>query len=125
MPVPESIVSAAVFVKDFAGAGLAVGALAMAIGFSISPPWPARADVEQVQKSIQIIQDQQTKQIAHSDEQSCIIYQLLKDRYLKEQADAEGELIKNPASTTLQRARDEAQGNVIKINLKLNAPPCA
>lgn len=111
-------------IKEFAGVAVVAGGLIAAAGFGFSAPWAAKADVESVQKIIQTMQSQQAAQISHSDEQQCIIYQLLKDRYLKEQADAQEELNKNPTSFVLQRVRDEAAANVSKINGKLNAEPC-
>lgn len=111
-------------VKEFAGVAALAGALIAATGVTVSPPWATRADVEKTQKTIETIQTQQTEQIEQTKSQQCIILQLLKDRYLKEQADAQEELNKNPTSPTLQRVRDEAASNVAKLNAKLSAPPC-
>lgn len=138
MPVPESIAVVATVIKEYSGPTVAATAIVlgvaswMGVGIEIALPFAAkaetaalRADIADEQKTIRGIQAQQDKQISRGDDLSCTIYQLLKDRYLKEQSDAEADLLKNPASGTLQRAREEAQGNVIKINAKLNQPPCA
>ncbi len=111
-------------IKELAGAVALVGGLVAGAGFYLIPPWAARADVEAIQKTIVTIQSQQQSQIDRGNEQNCTILQLLKDRYEKEQRDAQEELNKNPLSGTLQRARDEAATKVTQINAKLSAPPC-
>lgn len=116
--------SSLTFLKEFAGVAALGGALIAATGFTVSPPWATKADVENVQGSIEKVQQQQAGQIQQSQDQQCIILQLLADRYRKEQADAQDELNKNPNSATLQRARDEASTKLTQINQKLNSAPC-
>ena len=97
---------------EFAGVAAFVAATAAAIGFSINPPWATPADFKVLDTRIIVMQRQQTNQFSNTAKQNCIILQLLRDRYLKEQLDAQLELNKNPESPTLQRARDEARANV-------------
>lgn len=111
--------SALKWAHEFAGVAAFLGALVVGAGFTISPPWATHADVSAIRTSgdetrhlIEKVQQQQDNQIKNSEKQTCIILQLLRDRYEKEQNDAQAELNKTPTSPTLQRARDEAKANV-------------
>ena len=57
-------------VKDWLGLVAVVIGLVTGIGFSVSAPWPAKADVEAVQRSIEATQ----KQV---EQQQCLILRVL------------------------------------------------
>jgi hypothetical protein len=107
-----------------AGLVALLGALVAGIGFTVDPPWPNKDDLKATQKIIETIQRQQTNQIRSAAKQSCVILQLLKDRYLKEQSEAQTELNKNPSSPTLQRARDEAKVYVEYLDSEQRVARC-
>ena len=103
-------------VKDFAGVVALVGTAIVGIGtyfgIGVTLPFAYREEVITNRTIIEAVQKQQEVQIQATQKQTCIILQLLRDRYIKEQLDAQEELNKNPTSPTLQRARDEAKANV-------------
>lgn len=107
-----------------AGLVALVGTIIAGFGLTFVPPWPTRSDFNSLKTTIEAVQTQQTNQINNAQKQTCIILQLLKDRYLKEQNDAQEELNKAPNSPTLQRARDQAKEYVEYFELEQRTARC-
>jgi hypothetical protein len=140
MKIQEAASISATAVKEWSGAMLAIGAVLFAVlswigttfhvGFTL--PWDgfeAKAEAlttkfDAQQQTIQKQQQQLDIIIQQSQQQGCDTWQLLRDRYKKDQDDAQAELNVTPTSVTLQRARDEAKAKVEKYDIKLHAAPC-
>lgn len=104
-------------VKDWFGLLAVVIGLVSAIGFSVSTPWPARADVENVQKQIET----QQRQI---DQQQCLILRVLLNGYQDDLDDAEEELKQNPNSVSARRNKANAESNIADIMNQLRKQNC-
>lgn len=83
----------------------------------------AKLDTQQHQ--IETQQTQLNVVIQQAQSQGCIAWQLLKDRYLADEKEAQDELNKSPGSFIVQNALALTKANVAKMDAKLNAPPCA
>lgn len=135
--VAQAASLSATAVKEWSGAAVAIGALILAVfsylGVGIVLPWDgigARAASLETkyadqQQTIQRQQGQIDAVIQQSQQQGCIAWQLMRDRYSADLKSAQDELNTSPTSPTLQRARDEARDHVGQMNAKLNAPPCS
>lgn len=88
-------------VKDWFGLLAIIIAAVSAVGFSVSTPWPARADVETIQNEVTDLKKQVKSE-------SCLVLKLLYKTYEDDKKQAEKDLIKNPESESAQKARDEA-----------------
>jgi hypothetical protein len=104
-------------VKDWFGLLAVVIGLVSAVGFSVSAPWPAKADVESQQKQI----DAQQKQI---DQQQCLILRVLLRGYQDDLDRAEDELKTNPNSTSARRDKTSAEASIADITIQLRRQNC-
>lgn len=88
------------------------GAILAAAGFAISPPWPAKADVENVQKTVQtlLVQQQKTDRVALQTQKLLLQGQL---------RDAEKELKDNPNSWSAQRLVTQLKEQIEEIDRTL------
>lgn len=104
-------------VKDWFGLLAVVIGVVSAIGFSVSTPWPARADVENVQRQIET----QQKQI---DQQQCLILRVLLNGYQDDLDDAEEELKESPNSVSARRNKANAEASIADIMNQLRKQNC-
>lgn len=104
-------------VKDWFGLLAVVIGLVSAIGFSVSTPWPARADVESIQKQIQVQQQQ-------IEQQQCLILRLLLNGYQDDLDEAELELKDNPGSSSARRNKVTAEANIADVMNQLRKQDC-
>lgn len=106
------------FVKDWFGLIAVVMAVAAAIGFGVSTPWPARADVEKLE---QIVRDTQTELKGLS----CLTLKLLLRSYQDDLERANDDLAKNPNSVSAQRAKATAEQNIKDVLAQMRETKCA
>ena len=104
-------------IKDWFGLLAVVIAAISAIGFSVSTPWPARADVESVQRQIQT----QQLQIA---QQQCLILRVLLHGYQDDLDRAEEELKAHPDLSSARRDKANAEANIADIMNQLRKNNC-
>lgn len=104
-------------IKDWFGLLAVVIGLVSAVGFSVSAPWPAKADVEAQQKQI----DQQQKQI---DAQQCLILRVLLRGYQDDLDRAEEELKANPDLASARRDKANAEASIADIMVQLRKQDC-
>ena len=104
-------------IKDWFGLLAVVIAAVSAIGFSVSTPWPARADVESVQRQIQT----QQLQIA---QQQCLILRVLLHGYQDDLDRAEQELKDHPDLSSARRDKSNAEANIADIMNQLRKNNC-
>lgn len=104
-------------VKDWFGLMAVVIGLVSAIGFSVSAPWPAKADIEVIQQ--QVIDAQ--KQI---QQQGCLILRVLLRGYQEDLDRAEEELRTNPGSNSARRNEVEAETGIADITTQMRRQNC-
>ena len=98
--------------KEWMGTGAMILAAAGAIGFSVSPPWPAKADVDTVQSQIKVLLEQQ----ARTDRLSLTTQRLVLQTQLVE---AEKDLRKNPDSYSAQQLVSQLKTQIAEIDRAL------
>ena len=99
-------------VKDWFGLIGVLLVAVSAIGFSVSTPWPARADVENIQRQLGTVQDQ-------IKSQNCLVLRLLLKSYEDELDQANAELKKNPDSFAAQKNKAEAETTIADIKAQI------
>jgi hypothetical protein len=104
-------------VKDWFGLVAVVIAAVSAIGFSVSAPWPAKAEVEAVQRTIEETQ----KQLAA---QQCLILRVLLRGYQDDLQRAEEDIAHDPASNSAKRSKSTAEAGITDILAQLRAYKC-
>lgn len=104
-------------VKDWFGLLAVVIGIVSAVGFSVSTPWPARAEVERLKDQIEI---QQT-QIA---QQQCLILRVLLHGYQDDLDRAEEELKEHPDLSSARRDKANAEANIADIMNQLRKNNC-
>ncbi len=105
------------FVKDWLGlVGVVVVAIS-AVGFSVSAPWPARAEMEAVHKEL-VVTQQQVK------EQGCLILMVLLRSYKDDLEKATLELTSSPSSQSAKRQKQDAEVQVHKIEVHMTKLGC-
>ena len=107
----------AVLVKDYFGLLAVILGVISAIGFSISTPWPAKADVEAIQRQIET----QQRQI---NQQQCLMYHVLLKGYQNDLAQAEEELAITPTSASARRSKQDAESQIQSITAQMRASNC-
>lgn len=95
---------------------ISIAAGLAAIGFSVSPPWPAKADVADVQKTVQtlLVQQQKTDRLALQTQRILLQAQL---------RDAEKELQGNPNSWSAQQLVSQLKDQIAEIDRALQGSP--
>lgn len=95
---------------------ISVAAGLAAIGFSVSPPWPAKADVEDVQKTVKqlLVQQQQTDKLSLQTQRLVLQAQLL---------EAEKELKAHPDSWAAQQLVGQLRDQIAEIDRALQGSP--
>jgi hypothetical protein len=115
--MPNSIISYGsimTIVKDWFGLiAVLVGALTF-VGFSVSAPWPARAQVERITADLQNVQTQ-VKQ------QNCLVLRVLLKSYESDLETAEQELEDNPNSVTAKNNKRELLQTIADIKEQIKA----
>lgn len=115
--MPNSILSydgIMTIVKDWFGLfAVLFGALTF-IGFSVSTPWPARADVEKITQDVQSIQGQ-------VKDQNCLVLRLLLKSYEDDLQNAEDELETNPTSTAAKTNKREIEQTISDIKAQIKS----
>lgn len=104
-------------VKDWFGLVAVVIGLVSAIGFTVSAPWPAKAEVEAVQRSIEETQ----KQLAA---QQCLILRVLLRGYQDDLSRAEDDIARDPTSASAKRSKSAAEAGIADILAQLRAQKC-
>jgi hypothetical protein len=104
-------------VKDWFGLLAVVIGLVSAIGFSVSTPWPARADVDAIQQ--QVIDAQRQIQ-----QQGCLILRVLLRGYQEDLDRAEDELRTSPNSPSARRNKVEAETGIADITTQMRRQNC-
>ena len=120
--------------KDISGIIIAFAALYSALtvlGVGFITPWPARAEVQQLQdkitkleQSIDQIKADLTKVVIQNDMQNCTMYRLLRDNYRNDLESAERELRKDPSASPARKQKADAEENIATMDAKLHSPPC-
>lgn len=105
-------------VKDWFGLLAVVIGLISAIGFSVSTPWPARADVEAVEKGLQEMQ-----RTMH--DQQCLTLRVLLRSYQDALERAEEDLRQDVKSLSARRAKADAETQIAQINESLRRQNCS
>lgn len=101
-------------VKDWFGLiAVLVGALTF-VGFSVSTPWPARADVEKITQDVQSIQSQ-------VKDQNCLVLRLLLKSYEDDLELANKELAENPGSVSARNAKRDAEQTISDIKAQIKS----
>lgn len=92
-------------------------------GFSIDPPWVAKADVESIEKKI----EENTKAIRELGErlkeQGDALLILQREYWRGEKAEAEKELLKDPDSRAIRKRIESAQDIIDAIDRELAERP--
>ena len=101
-------------VKDWFGLIAVLIAAVTAAGFTLSTPWPARAEVEAVQKQVSDLQ----KQLKN---ESCLVLKLLYKTYEDDKKTAEKDLEQNPNSVSAKKAKEDAEEAVKDIRDQIRA----
>ena len=101
-------------VKDWFGLFAVLIGVFTAIGFSVSTPWPARADVEKITADVQSIQSQ-------VKDQNCLVLRLLLKSYEDDLDEANKELAENPNSTAAKNAKRDAEQTIADIKAQIKA----
>lgn len=101
-------------VKDWFGLFAIIIATFTAIGFSVSTPWPARAEVEFIQTNISKLEKQMK-------DQNCLVLRLLYKTYESDKEIAEKDLEKNPNSISARKAKEEAENSMREIGEQFKA----
>lgn len=104
-------------VKDWFGLLAVVIGIVSAIGFSVSTPWPAKADVEAIQQVVKEQQEQIKKQ-------QCLILRVLLRGYQDDLDRAEEELAKTPASSSAKRDKVNAETQIASLMTQLRQSNC-
>lgn len=101
------------------------------LGVGFITPWPARAEVKQLQEkinqlevSIDTIKSDLKAIVLQNDLQNCTMYRLLRDNYRKDLDDAERELKHDPNATPARKQKADAQENIDAMDAKLHLAPC-
>ena len=104
-------------VKDWFGLFAVLIAAVSAIGFTVSAPWPAKADVEAVQRSIEATQQQVAQQ-------QCLILRVLLRGYQDDLSRAEDDIAHEPTSQSAKRSKAQAEAGIADILAQLRALKC-
>lgn len=107
----------AAFIKDWFGLIAVVAGVVSAVGFSVSTPWPARADVEQIQKQVELQQQQITQQ-------QCLILRVLLVNYQTQLERAQDDLAKNPESSSAKRDKTDAETQIASVTAQIRLFNC-
>lgn len=104
-------------VKDWFGlAAILIGVVA-SVGFTVSAPWPAKAEVEAVQRTIEETQ----RQLAA---QQCLILRVLLRGYQDDLGRAEDDIATDPDSTSAKRAKSAAEAGIADVLAQIRALKC-
>lgn len=95
---------------------ISLSAAAAFLGVTISPPWPAKADVESVQKTVQtlLVQQRQTDRLALQTQKLMLQGQL---------REAEKDLRANPNSWSAQQLVQQLKDQIEEIDRVLAGSP--
>lgn len=104
-------------VKDWFGLLAVVIGVVSAIGFSVSTPWPARADVESIQQTIK-------EQQIQIKQQQCLLLRVLLRGYQDDLDRAEDELSKTPGSNSAKRDKIDAETQIASIMSQMRQNNC-
>ena len=104
-------------IKDWFGLIAVVLGLVSAVGFSVSAPWPARADVDAIQKSVEDMRQQM-------HDQQCLTLRVLLRSYQDALERAEDDLRKDPNSQSARRAKAESEGQITQLTESLRRQSC-
>lgn len=115
--MPNSILSydgIMTIVKDWFGLFAVVFGALTFIGFSVSTPWPARADVDKITSDVQSIQSQ-------VKDQNCLVLRLLLKSYEDDLETANDELAENPNSVSAKNAKRDAEQTIADIKAQIKS----
>jgi len=104
-------------IKDWFGLVAVLIAAVSAVGFTVSAPWPAKAEVEAVQRTIEETQRQLSVQ-------QCLILRVILRGYQEDLGRAEDDIEHDPTSSSAKRAKAAAEAGIADILAQLRAFKC-